>query len=517
MVPLEQERNIEVLRAYSILATKEVERLQRELAAVLKPHTEEGFLDIGLRDQLVKLQTKFFGFGRETTHRPPTHHKKQDLLLHGNRMSGEAAGEMQGEAKPDEKGHPKLKFYETALEELKREAISRGFEMSKADAWEEIKGLTQDSVEITVVERVYEKVVHKQKKYRFLPSVGTDKQIIVTAPGPVKLKPGCHYSVDFALSTVSDKYEYHLPLERQRRKMEAAGLDVSVKTLYGLCEAVAEHANSILPQIKEDIFNDKRVAAQIDETPWLILGQDGKSYMWALSNRSATYFQFEPTRSGKVAEELLKGFEGAILSDGFSGYDRFKKLPHITVGNCWAHARREFYDIRQNYPDETAMVLDVMDELFDIERKAKTWDELQKLRQEESTPVLKKLHALLLELRALHFPSSGFVSAVDYCFGRWKELTAFTTDLRLPLTNNDPERALRHVVLGRKNFAGSKAINGADVAATLYTVIESCKKASLQPKTYLSYLITERWHKREPLSPLRYSWMKYGKPKHATQ
>jgi hypothetical protein len=514
MAPLQQEQNIEVLRAYALLATREVERLTRELAEARKQKTEEGFLSDDLRDRLTKLEEKLFGFGREKIeHRPPTHHKNQQLLLHGTRQADESekgASETKSES-------PETTFCEMAPGELKQEALSRGFEMSKAHDWEEVKGLTQDSVEITVVERVYKKTIIKQKKYRFRPSIGTDKEIIVTAPGPVKLSPGCTYSVDFALSVASDKYEYHNPLERQRRKMESAGLETSVKTLYGLCETVAEHATSVLPQIRQDIFNDKKVAAQLDETPWLILGNQSKSYMWVMSNRSATYFQFEPTRSGKVAEELLKGYEGAILSDGFSGYDRFKKLPHIVVGNCWAHARREFYDIRENYPEETKAALDLIDELFEIERRASTWDELKALREKESTEVLRKLHALFLEIRSRHFASSGLVKAIDYCFGRWKELTAFTTKLELPLTNNDPERALRHVVLGRKNFAGSKTINGADVAATLYTVIESCKKANLQPKAYLKYVITERWHKREPLSPLRYSWMKNGKPKHAGQ
>jgi hypothetical protein len=522
MAPLEQEKNIEVLRAYALLATREVERLSRELAEARRQPSEEGFLSDELRDQLVKLQEKFFGFGREKIeHRPATHHKNTQLLLHGTRQADEAeevAGSPPSTASEGQQSEPaKTSFYEMALEELKQEAVSRGFQMAKAHDWEEVKGLTQDSVEITIVERVYEKIVHKQKKYRFRPSIGTDKEIIVTAPGPVKVNPGCRYSVDFALSVVSDKYEYHTPLERQRRKMEAAGLDVSVKTLYGLCEAVAEHANHVLPQIKQDIFNDRKVAAQLDETPWLIQGDKSKSYMWVMSNRSATYFQFEPTRSGKIAEELLDGYRGAILSDGFSGYDRFKKLPYIIVGNCWAHARREFYDIRENYPSEVMTALDLIDELFEIERRAKTWDELKCLREKESPAVLQKLHAWFLEIRPKHFPQSGFVKAIDYCLGRWKELTAFTTTLELPLTNNDPERALRHVVLGRKNFGGSKTINGADVAATLYTIIESCKKANLQPKVYLKYLITERWHKRDPLSPLRYSWMKYGKPKHAGQ
>lgn len=73
------------------------------------------------------------------------------------------------------------------------------------------------------------------------------------------------------------------------------------------------------------------------------------------------------------------------------------------------------------------------------------------------------------------------------------------------------ELALRHIVMGRKNFAGSKTIDGADVAATLYTVIENCKKVGLDPREYLKYVITERWNKRDPKSPLEYSLENFGK------
>lgn len=509
MVPLETEPNIEVLRAYSILATKEVERLARELAAARQQKTEEGFLSDELRDKLVKLQEMFFGFGRENDHRSPTHHKGQQLLLHGDRQSDEIIPK----AGPEKEVlTPKTSFYKMAVEELRSEALSRGFKMSEAADWDEVVGLTQDSVEITVIERTYEKVIHKQQKYRFRPSIGTDKEIIVTAPGPVKLKPGCQYSADFGIAVVTDKYELHLPLERQRRKMEAAGLDVSVKTLYGLCRTVAEHANEVLPLIKEDIFNDKRVAVHLDETTWPIIGAESQSYLWVMSNRSATYFQFEPTRSGKIAEEMLKGYEGAIISDGFSGYNRFKGKPKIIVGNCWAHFRREFYDIRGNYPKQATEILDLIDGLMGIEHRAKTWDELRALRETESAAAAKKIYEWLLEERQKHLPSSGMVKAIDYGLGRWKELTVYIKHLPLPLTNNDAERALRHSVLGRKNFAGSKSIDGADIAATLYTIVESCKKASIQPRNYLKYVIEEHWHKRQTLSPLRYSWMKNGKP-----
>ncbi len=40
--------------------------------------------------------------------------------------------------------------------------------------------------------------------------------------------------------------------------------------------------------------------------------------------------------------------------------------------------------------------------------------------------------------------------------------------------------------MGRKNFHGSRSIDGADVSAIMYTIIESCKKVELDPRDYLS-------------------------------
>lgn len=40
-------------------------------------------------------------------------------------------------------------------------------------------------------------------------------------------------------------------------------------------------------------------------------------------------------------------------------------------------------------------------------------------------------------------------------------------------------------MLGRKNFYGSRSIDGTDLAAMMYTIIESCKKFELDPKTYI--------------------------------
>ena len=65
-------------------------------------------------------------------------------------------------------------------------------------------------------------------------------------------------------------------------------------------------------------------------------------------------------------------------------------------------------------------------------------------------------------------------------------------NVRVPLSNNEAERTIRHSVMGRKNFYGSRTINGADVAATLYTVIESCKKVELDPRFYIQMVVRKR-------------------------
>ena len=106
-------------------------------------------------------------------------------------------------------------------------------------------------------------------------------------------------------------------------------------------------------------------------------------------------------------------------------------------------------------------------------------------------------------------------TAIRYLLRNWKEFTVFLEDIRVPLTNNHAERSLRHGVLGRNNFYGSKTINGADVAADHYTIIETCKLVSLEPAVYYRYMVEANNHGREVLSPLGYVRWKYEQKKAA--
>lgn len=526
MAPIEIESNVNILREYAVLATRENKRLQSlvdNLNEILGGVNQQWLKDDGsntnLEDQLSRLQKKFFGFGREGLENKDSRrvgHSSQQLKLHGERPHEENFSDSK-KSEADQKvvaqgTLPAVIEYPMDDSQLKNESQLREPDGTKpigAEAWSEMKNFSEDSVEITVTEVTYTKVIHRRKKYRMKDEYNTSgKEVIITAPGPVKLKPGSKYSVDFAMAVVSDKYEYHLPLERQRRKMEAAGLDIEVKTLYSLCATTAEHMEDVATRIKAEILNDF-CAAHVDESPWLIIGNKQKGQMWAISNRVGSYYQFEPTRSGEQVEELVEGYSGSMITDAYGAYKRFEKMTGIRKGLCWAHLRREFYERIADFSVAKEMVI-LIDDLFEIEARANTFEELRALRRSESVAKIKEMQAWIIDQKPNYLPSDGIQKAMNYAANHWTGLIAFLKDLSIPLSNNDAERALRHVVLGRKNFAGSRTINGADVAATLYTIIESAKKAGLQPKVYMKYVIEERWHKREPKTPAQMAQEKFG-------
>jgi len=83
-------------------------------------------------------------------------------------------------------------------------------------------------------------------------------------------------------------------------------------------------------------------------------------------------------------------------------------------------------------------------------------------------------------------PQSGLGKAIAYTDGLWPGLVRFLDDSAIPLDNNATERALRGVVVGRKNHYGSKSLRGTQVAALFYSLLESAKLIGVDPAAYLA-------------------------------
>jgi transposase len=382
---------------------------------------------------------------------------------------------------------PELPLVEEVYElpQTERDCPVCGLELS------EMTNQFEDSEEITVVQRKFVLTKCRRRKYRCRCNAS-----VVTAKGPLKLKAGSRYSVDFAIEVAISKYLDHLPLERQVRTMRRESLVVDSQTLYDQLETLARHLTPTYKAIRDRVLKSPLVHA--DETSWRLLQKGSKLWWaWAVSNHDAVHYQIRDSRATESAADLLDGYEGTVMADGYGVYESLSRAsPKIRLVNCWAHARRKFEETSENWPTESAEMLSLIGEIYAIEREIPAWDpsapkedqhaaleERRRVRMDRSRAVLARIRDWIYAQRCL--PQSELGKAIAYVGGRWAGLTAFVEDPRVPLDNNHAERTMRGPVLGRKNHYGSKSKRGTEVAAILYTLLETAKLAGVEPKAYL--------------------------------
>ena len=119
-----------------------------------------------------------------------------------------------------------------------------------------------------------------------------------------------------------------------------------------------------------------------------------------------------------------------------------------------------------------------------LRERATKPEERQRLRKEQSAPVLNRLRGYLEVTPGL--PKSPWGKAVTYSLSRWEKLCRYVEDGRIEIDNSLTENAIRPIALGRRNylFAGSHA--AAQRAAVIYSLLATCKKHGVNPELWLS-------------------------------
>jgi transposase len=506
---VKSEKNPEVLQALLMATLADNRRLRDQLVAKQNAEAAAAQAKFVFEERLRLIRGQLFGRKREerleASDRPREQSQQAALLFAEAAFPAPQPPQTsKGKAKGRELETFEINVHPTD-EQLLAESVARGLPHPSPTQWRNT-GLYDECSKVQIIERRYVREIHRRFKYKLDPQFAPDaeKEIIVTANARPELLPGMNYTTEFVGAVAADKYISHLPLERQTRQMESLGLrGMKTSTLSRLCCLAAQTLEPLAEQIRSELVKTD-LALHLDETPWKIqnkLERDG--YMWVISNRYGSYYFFKPTRSGQVLKEKLGDYSGPALTDGFAGYNVLEELG-IKQGYCWAHARREFIPLEAHDPS-VKPILDLIDELFAIEREARSFEELRQLRQSRSRDVAERLRLLLLEEYPRSRPGSQKRKAIEYCTKRWVGLTHFLDDTRLPLSNNEAERTIRHAVMGRKNYYGSGNHEGAKTAATLFTIVESAKKNDLDPRSFLLMCLERAARGEELETPLAYA------------
>jgi transposase len=336
---------------------------------------------------------------------------------------------------------------------------------------------------------------------------------ITQPPAPFHVTPRGFAGPNLLAMILFEKFAQHQPLNRQSERYAREGIDLSVSTLadqVGACTTVLQPLHAL---IEAHVLAAERLHGDDTTVPILAKGKTVTGHIWTYvrddrpfggqAPPAALYYASRDRRQ-EHPERHLRYYTGILQADAYSGYNGLydpSRVPDaITPALCWAHARRQFFELAdiaanarrgRKAPAISPIALEAVkriDALFDIERAINglsAGDRLR-VRQQQSAPVLADLEAWLRAERSRLSRSASVAKPIDYMLRRWDRFAHFIDDGRVCLTNNAAERALRGFALGRKSwlFAGSE--RGAARAAAMTTLIMTAKLNDLDPLAWLA-------------------------------
>lgn len=392
---------------------------------------------------------------------------------------------------------------------IKKEVMRLSEDEKRCDLCEqELKFLGEEFVreEIRITPAIVSRVQIYQEVYSCPECQAQDEFVIKKAAAPAALFKHSLASPSIVAKIMYDKYVNALPLNRQEKDYARLGVTLtrSVQASW-INNAAMEHLKPIYDKLHEDLC--KRDVIMSDETPCQVHREDGrkansKSYMWI--HRSGKdglapiiLYDYQVSRHGDHAVNFLGDFSGYHQCDGFSGYNKLKKVTRVA---CLAHIRRKFFDAvpkrgaantgKARIPAKEGVRF--CDKLFELEREFADLapEERKTQRLKQSKPVLDAFWSWLDQQNPPG--GSNLYKAVTYARNQKEYMNNYLLDGRICISNNLTENSVRPYTLIRKNSLFHDTPKGATASAIICSLMETAKALNLDVQKYLDYLLTKQ-------------------------
>ena len=375
-----------------------------------------------------------------------------------------------------------------------------------------LRKLGEDVTEtLEVIPRQWKVIQHVREKF----TCG-DCEKISQAPAPFHVIPRGWAGPSLLAMILFEKFGQHQPLNRQAERYAREGVELSLSTLADQVGACAAALMPLFRRIEAHVLAAGRLHGDDTTVPVLAKGKTdtGRSWVYVRDDRPfggqdppAALFYYSRDRRGEHPRAHLAAYTGILQADAYGGYaklyDGGRSPGPILEAPCWAHARRNFFelaDIAENARRKargktpgpiSPIALEAVkriDALFEIERAINGHgaDQRRTARQERSAPLVAELEAWMREQRAKLAHGNDVAKAIDYILTRWVAFTRFLDDGRICLSNNAAERALRGIALGRKSWLFAGSDDGGRRAAVMYSLIVTAKMNDVDPQAWLA-------------------------------
>lgn len=316
---------------------------------------------------------------------------------------------------------------------------------------------------------------------------------------PAPLLPHSYATASVVTNIAVKKYVDGSPLYRQEQEWKRLGVDLKRGTMGNWVIQTSEtylkpFSDAFLRELlRQAVIHADETVLQVNREPGRAATDESRIWAYASSkrvDRQVRYFRYEPSRKGACAEEVLKGFHGVLVCDGYSGYN---VVSGVIRAGCWAHMRRKWHEaMPKGANPENSMAargFDFCDRLFALEREYAELSDEERLQQRRirSKPVTDEYYTWL---ETIFHPTGKLKDAVKYAVNQRPYLCAFLDHGEIEISNNQVENAIRPIVVGRKNFLFCDTAAGARASVIVYTVLETAKANGINPEAYLNHLLT---------------------------
>jgi transposase len=379
------------------------------------------------------------------------------------------------------------------------------------------------SERLDVIPARYQVIVTRRPKYGCRACAGA----VVQAPAPGRLIEGGLPTERLVAHVLVTKYADYAPLYRQAQMLARQGIAIDRSTLASWVGYAAAELKPLWRLMRDDLLASTRLF--VDETPVPVLdpgrGRTKTGYFWTIARDDrpwggkdppAVVYTYAPGRGSKHALALLQDFSGILQSDGYQAYKTVAEARRgaggIILVHCWAHCRRQFFDIAKQGPAPIADdALKRIAGLYEIEAeiRGQSAEDRLAVRQVRAKPLIESLKLWFEQRLAELSRKSTLAEAIRYALNHWSALIRFLDDGRIEIDSNTVERSMRPIALNRKNalFAGHDL--GAENWAVLATLIETCKLHGVNPEAYLADVLgklVDNWPNRRLAELTPWAW-----------
>lgn len=329
------------------------------------------------------------------------------------------------------------------------------------------------------------------------------------------------------------KYGAGLPFNRIEKLQEGMGIPLPAATQWDLVQRAAK----TLAPAHEALLNQAAQAAVLynDDTTMKVLQLTRKQRAAALADDA------DSERTGVFTSGIVATHTGAQIALFFTGARhagenlaavlarRNAALPapiqmcdglsrnipsefDTILSQCLAHARRKYVELTETFPAEVRFVLETLREVYVTDARARKQNlnptQRLALHQAESAAPMKTLEEWMQRqfTERLIERNSALGTAILYMQKRWSELTLFLRMEGAPLDNNTAERALKKVILHRKNALFYRTLTGAHVGDLFMSLIHTAELNHVAP---FDYLVALQRHAAE-LAANAAAWMPWN-------